>query len=187
MRRAHFRRELLPPARLFYEQQFGQLRRPDRRGWAQCRCPFHESKTKSRSLQLNLATGGFFCFSCGAKGGDLIAFVMQRDQVGFKTACRMLNCWDEDGQPVHVRPGPLVAYLAWDLRIDGVAHRLEILDEPRTELQRLRRLHAKAADRLAEIRNGDAESEAGEAEAQWGILAASWELIQMELDDEQRR
>lgn len=38
-------------------------------------CPFH-ADNKPGSFRVNLATGGFKCFSCGTAGGDIIAFVM---------------------------------------------------------------------------------------------------------------
>jgi hypothetical protein len=68
-----------------------------------------------------------------------------------------------------------------DFVIDGVEHHAEIADEPKNELQQLRRLYAAAKDRLAELHDGDAEKFEGEVEVQWGILASSWELIQMEV------
>src|SRR5436190_23283248 len=55
----HFRRDKLPPARSFYEFELGKLTRPNRKGWAQTRCPFHESKSgnllgESRQRRLPL-------------------------------------------------------------------------------------------------------------------------------------
>lgn len=35
---------------------------------------------------MNLDTGAFVCFSCGAKGGDIIAFIQQRDGLSFRDA-----------------------------------------------------------------------------------------------------
>lgn len=39
-------------------------------------CPFHADKTPG-SFHINSKTGAFKCFSCGAKGGDIIAFHMK--------------------------------------------------------------------------------------------------------------
>jgi DNA primase len=39
-------------------------------------CPFHHD-TKAGSFKVNLVTGGFNCFACGVKGGDIIAFTMK--------------------------------------------------------------------------------------------------------------
>lgn len=84
-------RELLPPARTFYEQELGELRRPSR-GWARPKagCPFHESSSKA-SFAVNLDSGGFFCFSCGASGGDVIAFVRQRYGLSFPDALKRFH------------------------------------------------------------------------------------------------
>jgi hypothetical protein len=86
-----FRRELLPPARHFYEHELGKLSRPSR-GWVRGRCPFHESKS-GLSFSVNLDSGGFYCFGCEAKGGDVVAFVRLRDRCDFKTACQSLGVW----------------------------------------------------------------------------------------------
>ena len=54
-------------------------------------CPFHTERTPS--LRVHVETGAFRCMACGAHGGDLIAFHMQRRNVDFKTACIALGCW----------------------------------------------------------------------------------------------
>ena len=36
-------------------------------------CLFHDDK-KAGSKKVNIETGAFTCFACGAKGGDIIAF-----------------------------------------------------------------------------------------------------------------
>lgn len=38
-------------------------------------CPLH-SDNKPGSFRVNLITGAYKCFACGAAGGDIIAFVM---------------------------------------------------------------------------------------------------------------
>jgi CHC2 zinc finger len=172
-----FRKDKLPPARSFYEFELGKLTRPNRKGWAQARCPFHESKS-GKSFSVNVDSGGFNCFGCDAKGGDLVSFLRLRDGLSFKEACERLGAWDESGKPIKVRPGLLARYLVMEFTIDGVAYRTSFPDEPRTELHWLRRFHAAAHDRLIEIRNGD---DAEDEEIQWGILASSWELFQMEV------
>ena len=68
-----------------------------------------------------------------------------------------------------------------DFVIDGVEHHAEIADEPKNEVQQLRRYYAAAKDRLAEVHDDDAEKFEGEGEIQWSILANSWQLIQWEL------
>ena len=48
--------------------------KPGPNAWALARCPSHKGGEESNpSFSINLETGGFFCFACPAKGGDLIA------------------------------------------------------------------------------------------------------------------
>jgi hypothetical protein len=133
---------------------------------------------------VNLDDGRWKCFACDI-GGDIVNFVMRRYALSFKDAARREGAWDDGlqiGAVVVRRPTVLVPSLVLDFSIDGTEyHSEELRDEPKTELQQTRRFYAQAKDRLAEIRNGDAEEFEGEEEAQWGILAASWELIQMEV------
>jgi DNA primase len=39
-------------------------------------CQFHDDN-KAGSFKINLETGAFTCFACGAKGGDIVAFTMK--------------------------------------------------------------------------------------------------------------
>src|SRR5215469_12619105 len=89
--RHHFDRALLPPAEVFYLRELVKLSRPSR-GWARGRCPWHKSKS-GLSFAVNLDSGGFYCFGCGAKGGDLVDYVRLRDTVDFKSATRKLGAW----------------------------------------------------------------------------------------------
>jgi putative DNA primase/helicase len=54
---------------------------------AQGRCPFHDDKTPS--LSVDTARGLWHCFGCHA-GGDAVQFVMQFDRVEFVPALRIL-------------------------------------------------------------------------------------------------
>ncbi len=87
-----FQRELLPPAGDFYRRAFRRLSRPNRSGWAVALCPFH--RDRHPSLSVNVRSGAFNCFSCGAHGGDVIDFVMQRDGLNFKSAAIALGAWE---------------------------------------------------------------------------------------------
>jgi hypothetical protein len=84
----NFDRALLPPPRSFYQRELAKLRRSSQ-DWAKALCCFHHDHDPS--LSVNLCTGGFLCFSCGARGGDLIDFVRLRDGVGFLAAARSLG------------------------------------------------------------------------------------------------
>ena len=52
-------------------------------------CPFHDDR-RPNSFHVNLDTGAFRCFACGASGGDVLAFVMQRDGLAFREALQSL-------------------------------------------------------------------------------------------------
>lgn len=62
--------------------------------WATCGlCPFH-ADTKEGSFKVNLTTGAFRCWSCGAKGGDIIAFIQKRYNLEFReTLQKLCNDW----------------------------------------------------------------------------------------------
>jgi DNA primase len=56
-------------------------------------CPFHVD-TKIGSFKINLKTGAFKCWSCGASGGDIISFLQKRDHTGFiETLDRLSREW----------------------------------------------------------------------------------------------
>lgn len=57
-------------------------------------CPFHNDK-RSGSFRVNLETGAFVCFSCGTKGGDIIAYKQQKEGLSFPIAVQ--NLTDEWG------------------------------------------------------------------------------------------
>lgn len=177
-----FRRELLPPPRAFWDGELPNLGRANAKGWCRGRCLWHRSRS-GQSFSVNIETGFWTCHA-GCGGGDIIDFTMRRYRLSFKEACRRLACWSE-----HTERGGvlfshrLVPYLAMDFTIDGVEHRAEVRDEPRTDLELTRRFYAEAADRLLEIRNGGPEQFENEERVQWGVLATAWELIQIEVND----
>jgi DNA primase len=59
-------------------------------GWAVAGlCPFHADRTAG-SFKVNLDLGSFICFSCGAKGSDIIAFTMAKHGLSFYEALILL-------------------------------------------------------------------------------------------------
>ncbi len=50
-------------------------------------CPFHQEKTPS--FTVTPSKGIFHCFGCG-KGGDVFAFVMEMEKMGFMEALKLL-------------------------------------------------------------------------------------------------
>jgi len=60
--------------------------------WRTTNCPFHED-TKP-SLAVHMDKGSFKCFSCGAKGGDVLAFHRLLHKMSFVDACKDLGAWE---------------------------------------------------------------------------------------------
>ncbi len=92
--RGELDREALPVSTVFYPSQGVELR--GRGAWRDALCTFHED-TKP-SLRVRVETGAFRCMSCGARGGDVLAFLRLRCGLGFVEAARRLGAW-RDSQP----------------------------------------------------------------------------------------
>jgi hypothetical protein len=86
-----FNRDALPAPIDYYRIHFPALPMHTDREWISVRCCFHDDKHPS--LSLNLISGGFYCFACGAKGGDVVAFHMQRYGVPFAAAVTFMGAW----------------------------------------------------------------------------------------------
>lgn len=76
----------------FYAQEQNLCKLGYRSGqWATAGlCPFHDD-SKAGSFKINLTSGAFKCWSCGASGGDVIAFVMQKYNLCFREALDQLG------------------------------------------------------------------------------------------------
>jgi len=85
----NFNRAALPAPALYYAAHGLKLK--GHGAWRDAVCPFHED-TKP-SLRVRLETGAFRCMVCGAHGGDVLAFHMQRTGLGFKAAAQALGAW----------------------------------------------------------------------------------------------
>lgn len=80
----------IPPAE-FFRAELPAMPPPKGGGWRDGGlCPFHPDK-HAGSFRVNLETGAFLCFSCGSKGGDIIAFIQQRDGLSFPEAVQKLS------------------------------------------------------------------------------------------------
>jgi len=53
-------------------------------------CPFH-TDSRPGSFYVNTDTGAYTCYSCGSKGGDIVAFIMERDGLVFHEALKQLS------------------------------------------------------------------------------------------------
>lgn len=63
--------------------------------WKTGPCHFHGG---SDSLRVNVRSGGWCCMNCGVKGGDVVAYAMQRHGMDFMAAARTLGAYIEDGK-----------------------------------------------------------------------------------------
>ena len=86
-----FNRSLLPTP-LAYFVNIEKMKLVGSGAWRTTLCPFHADK--SPSLRVNVHTGGWRCMSCGAHGGDVLAFHMQRHDLAFIDACKALGAWE---------------------------------------------------------------------------------------------
>ena len=85
-------RSLLPSALEYYRDHSG-MKLNGTTEWRTTLCPFHDDKNPS--LRINIRNGAFKCFVCDAKGGDIIAFHMQRHSLPFIEACKSLGAGSE--------------------------------------------------------------------------------------------
>ena len=60
-------------------------------GWRDALCPFHQD-TKP-SMRVFFESGAFRCMVCGAHGGDVLAFHMQRHGLRFVESAKALGAW----------------------------------------------------------------------------------------------
>ena len=85
-----FNRDRLPNPGTYYLEQ--GLKLIGGGEWKSAVCPFH--KDTQPSLRVRLDTGSFRCMVCGAHGGDVLAFHMQRHGLRFIDAARALGAWE---------------------------------------------------------------------------------------------
>ena len=79
----------------FYRAELPKMPAPHREhGWVDGGlCPFHPDK-HARNFRVNLDSGGFTCFACGAKGGDIVTFTQLRHGLSFPDALKAIaSAW----------------------------------------------------------------------------------------------
>lgn len=135
-----FDRDRLPEPIGYFE---GQALKLSKRGkWRTTECRFHDG---SDSMRINTATGAWVCMSCGAKGGDVLAYEMAATGVDFVTAAKALGAWVDDGKPEpRQKPAPLppraaLEVLSFEATLAAVAagnlaHGLVLTAKDRTRL-----------------------------------------------------
>ncbi len=99
-----FIRDRLPEPAAYFESEGLRLMGPGK--WKTTRCEFH---TGSDSMRINTETGAWVCMSCGAKGGDVLAYRMQIAGIDFVQACKDLGAWEDTGRPSRTTPLPFSA------------------------------------------------------------------------------
>jgi len=76
-------------------------------------CGIHNGTGQNLSVRDD---GAFYCFKCGAKGGDLISYEMLLTGADFVTSAKSLGAWIEDGNTNHHhKPTPITAQQALDI------------------------------------------------------------------------
>jgi DNA primase len=74
----------------FYQHEIATMPPPKRGGWVDGGlCPFHGDRI-SGNFRVNVDTGAYKCFACGASGPDVISFVRERYELGFAQALEHL-------------------------------------------------------------------------------------------------
>ncbi|MDY0331630.1 MAG: CHC2 zinc finger domain-containing protein [Thiomonas sp.] len=86
-----FDRARLPDPLAYYAAELGFISSGG--VWRSALCPFH--KDSHPSLRVNTQTGAFKCMSCGAHGGDVLDFQMQRYGLPFAAAAKAVGAWNE--------------------------------------------------------------------------------------------
>ena len=75
----------------FYVHEGQEVAAHGRSSWKSAGiCPFHADRKKG-SFYVNHESGAFRCFSCDARGGDIIAFVQKKYELAFKEALEKLT------------------------------------------------------------------------------------------------
>lgn len=86
-----FKRNRLPEPAEYYARQ--GLNAKGGGEWKSALCPFHNDTRPS--MRIRMDSGAFRCMVCGAHGGDVLAFHMQRHGLRFIEAARDLGAWSE--------------------------------------------------------------------------------------------
>lgn len=147
-----FIRDRLPDPTHYFEA--AGLKLAGRGKWKTTRCEFHGG---SDSMRVNVSSGAWVCMSCGAKGGDVLAYHMAATGQEFVDAAKALGTWVEDGTPQRPqRPAPLppraaLQVLAFEATLTAVAAGNVAHGKPLSEPDRFRLLTAAARiNRLVE-------------------------------------
>jgi hypothetical protein len=89
-----FFRDRLPDSLGYFESEDVHL--VGQGQWKTGPCHFHGG---SDSMRVNIASGGWCCMNCMVKGGDVLAYHMQRHDLDFIAAARQLGAYADDAKP----------------------------------------------------------------------------------------
>lgn len=92
MKNSKFKRERLPSAVEYFNAHGLTLKGSG--AWRDAICPFHED-TKP-SLRVRADSGAYRCMVCGAHGGDILSFHINRTGLSFVQAAKELGAWIEN-------------------------------------------------------------------------------------------
>jgi hypothetical protein len=122
-----FQRDRLPDPLAYFEGQ--GLRLVGGGKWRTTRCDFHGG---SDSMRVNVQSGAWVCMAgCGAKGGDLLAYEMQRTGAGFLTAARALGSLADAARPHQDQPRRIGARDALEVIGQELRVRLVVVHDAR--------------------------------------------------------
>jgi hypothetical protein len=86
-----FDRNKLPEPISYFESIGLNLKGPKSAPWYTTSCNFHGG---SDSLRVKVQSGAWKCMNCGVKGGDILSYHMQANDLEFIQAAKDLGCWD---------------------------------------------------------------------------------------------
>lgn len=89
-----FIREQLPDPLAYFDGEGVPLKGSGT--WRTGPCHFHGG---SDCFRVNVKSGGFKCMNCEVKGGDVLAYAMQRHGLEFVEAALSLGAYVDDGRP----------------------------------------------------------------------------------------
>ena len=142
---SEFKKEQLPDALGYFENQSLTLKGPRSAKWKTTTCNFHGG---SDSMRVNVATGAWVCMACNAKGGDVLAYHMAANCLDFVGAAKDLSAWHGDGKPTrNYRPKPIsagqaISVLAFESHLTAIAASTLAHGRPLTDIDRSRLLVA---------------------------------------------
>lgn len=119
-----FDRGLLPDPVSYFEAQGLKLTGPRSAKWKTTSCRFHDG---SDSMRINAASGAWVCMSCGAKGGDVLAYELAVTGADFIEAAKAIGAWVDDGRhqapqkPTPLSPRAALSAMAVEAMLTAVA------------------------------------------------------------------